>query len=87
MMGLIRVCVELGTCKIEGRLGGSSLRRPLPFMVSLVARDGLLDRLRREREISTWLSDGEGVGDLEVVLAGADRAVVTGRQVSISMSL
>jgi hypothetical protein len=50
-------------------------------MASFVARGGLLDRNRREREASTWLSDGDGVGDLEV--AGAERAVVAERQVSI----
>jgi hypothetical protein len=50
-------------------------------MASLVARGGLLDRNRREREASTWLSDGDGVGDLEV--AGAERAVVAERLVSI----
>jgi hypothetical protein len=42
-------------------------------MASLVARGGLLDRNRRERETSTWLSEGDGVGDLEAGVAGADR--------------
>jgi hypothetical protein len=53
-------------------------------MASLVARGGLLDRNRRERETSTWLSEGDGVGDLEAGVAGADWAVVVGGQVSIA---
>lgn len=42
-------------------------------MVSLAKRDGLLDLLRLEWEISTWLSDGVGVGEREAGVAVFDR--------------
>jgi hypothetical protein len=83
MMGLLRMEFELGMWRTEGRRERSSLRRPWPFMTSFIARDGLLDRKRLGRETSTWLSDGQGVGDLEVGVPGADRAMVAAGQVSM----
>jgi len=58
-------------------------------MVSLLTRDGLRDpnRLERECATSTWPSDGDGVADREAALAGADRAVEAGKQVSNSHAL
>ena len=60
------------------------MRRVELLIESLFARDGLLEPNRLEREISAWLSDGDGVGDLEVVEAGADRAAVGVGEVSIA---
>jgi hypothetical protein len=49
IIGLLRVEVELGMWRMEGRRAVSSLRRPGPFIESLERRDGLLDRNRRGR--------------------------------------
>lgn len=83
-IGLLRTEAGPGMWRTEGRRGRSSLRRVELLIESLFARDGLLEPNRLEREISAWLSDGDGVGDLEVVEAGADRAAVEVGEVSIA---
>ena len=68
MIGLPRLEVEPGMCWVDERLDMSSPRRReavVVVTVSLTARGGLLDRRRREWELSTWLVGAGGVGDLE----------------------
>jgi len=53
-------------------------------MASFAGREGLFDRRRREWETSTWLSEGDGVGDLEfgatVAVRGGDEWLATGEE-------